>query len=52
MDANTVRDALVEVLQEIQTASGMECPVIAGTTNVVALAEAQPPAPVQQVKAR
>lgn len=35
MDANTVRTALVEVLQNIQTASGLECPAIAGTTKPI-----------------
>jgi len=35
MDANVVPAALVEVLQNIQTASGLECPAIAGTTNPI-----------------
>lgn len=35
MDANAVRSALVEVLQNIQTASGLECPAITGTTKPI-----------------
>ncbi len=35
MDANVVRAALVEVLQNIQTFSGLECPAIAGTTKPI-----------------
>ena len=31
MDAATVRKALVDVLQEIQTASGLECPPLGGS---------------------
>ena len=35
MDAHAVRAALVEVLQNIQTASGLECPAIIGTTKPI-----------------
>lgn len=35
MDSNVVRAALVEVLQNIQTLSGLECPAIAGTTKPI-----------------
>jgi len=35
MDTNEVRAALVEVLQLIQTLSGLECPAIAGTTKPI-----------------
>ena len=35
MHANVVRAALVEVLQNIQTASGLECPAIAGTAKPI-----------------
>ena len=35
MEANAVRVALVEVLQNIQTLSGLECPAIAGTTKPI-----------------
>lgn len=35
MDAATVRKALVDVLQEIQTASGLECPPLGGSTKPV-----------------
>ena len=35
MNAAVVRAKLVEVLQEIQAASGLECPPIAGTTKPV-----------------
>ena len=35
MNANAVRAALMEVLQTIQTASGLECPAIAGTTKPI-----------------
>ena len=35
MDANVVRATLVEVLQNIQTLSGLECPAIAGTTKPI-----------------
>ena len=35
MDANAVKAALVEVLQNIQTASGLECPVITGATKPI-----------------
>jgi hypothetical protein len=62
MDANAVRAALAEVLQNIQTASGLECPAITGTTMaltvdeavaiVVALAETQPSAPAKKVNAQ
>src|SRR5689334_4688994 len=35
MDAKTIRSALVEVLQNIQTASGLACPAISGTTKPI-----------------
>lgn len=35
MDEHTVRATLVEVLQNIQTASGLECPAISGTTKPI-----------------
>ncbi len=35
METNAVRAALVEVLQDIQTASGLECPAITGTTKPI-----------------
>ena len=35
MDANAVKAALVEVLQNIQTASGLECPAITGATKPI-----------------
>jgi hypothetical protein len=35
MDANVVRAALVEVLQNIQTSSGLECPPILGATKPI-----------------
>ena len=35
MRTSDVRTALVEVLQHIQTASGLECPTIAGTTKPI-----------------
>lgn len=35
MDASAVKAALVEVLQNIQTASGLECPAITGTTKPI-----------------
>ena len=35
MEADTVRDALVEILQNIQAASGLECPNIAGATKPI-----------------
>jgi hypothetical protein len=35
MDANAVRAALVEVLQNIQTSSGLECPPILGGTKPI-----------------
>lgn len=40
MNPAVIREKLVEVLQEIQAASGLECPPIAGNTKPVeALAE-------------
>ena len=35
MDTNAVRIALVEVLQNIQTASGLKCPAIDGSTKPI-----------------
>ncbi len=35
MDANGVRAALMEVFQNIQTASGLECPAIIRTTKPI-----------------
>ena len=35
MDAASVRKALVDVLQEIQTASGLECPPLGGSLKPV-----------------
>ena len=35
MDANAVKAALVEVLQNIQKASGLECPAITGATKPI-----------------
>lgn len=35
MDANAVRAALVEVLQNIQTSSGLECPALLGGTKPI-----------------
>lgn len=35
MDSNAVKAALREVLQKIQTASGLECPAIIGTTKPI-----------------
>ena len=35
MDANAVKAALVEVLQNIQTVSDLECPEITGTTKPI-----------------
>jgi hypothetical protein len=35
MDAQAIRATLVEVLQEIQAASGQECPALVGTVKPV-----------------
>ena len=35
MDATAVRTALVEILQDIQASSGLECPPLNGTTKPI-----------------
>ena len=35
MNAEMVRDALVEVLKHIQASSGLECPAVLGTTRPI-----------------